>query len=510
MTNATATAEHLRQHAKITGKPVLASWIGGEAVEAGREILNQAGIPTYEYPDAAAHVFTLMWGSTYNLQGLYETPNLPVDSEFATNARERAEAIITAVRRQGRTVLTEPESKQLLSAYGIPTVKTVVAQTLDAAIAAAEELGYPIVLKLYSETITHKTDVGGVQLNLSNADAVRTAFRAIETSVCQRAGAEHFQGVSVQPMINLDGYELIIGSSLDPQFGPVLLFGTGGQLVEVFEDRSLALPPLNTTLARRMMEHTKIYTALRGVRGRQAVNITALEQLMVRFSHLVVEQKWIKEVDINPLLASPERLLALDARVIVHGLDARVCDLPRPAIRPYPTQYISPWTDEDGTQVILRPIRPEDEPLLVKFHGTLSERSVSLRYFHAMKLTARVAHERLTRICFIDYDREMALVADRKNPETGEHEIRGVGRLSKIRGCDDAEFALVISDRYQGLGLGTALLSRLIQVGRDENINQIFGDILPENIEMQRICEKLGFKMTHNVKESLIRATTDL
>jgi len=510
MTNPTATAEHLRQHAKISGKPVLASWMGGEAVDAGKQILNQAGIPTYEYPDTAAHVFTLMWRSSYNLQGLYETPNLPVDSETATNARERAEAIIAAVRREGRTVLTEPESKQLLAAYGIPTVTTAIAETSDAAVAAAEDLGYPIVLKLHSKTITHKTDVGGVQLNLRDADAVRAAFRGIESSVRERAGAEHFQGVSVQPMIKLDGYEIIIGSSLDPQFGPVLLFGTGGQLVEVFKDLALALPPLNTTLARRMMEQTKIYTALRGVRGRRPVDIAALEQLLVRFSHLVVEQKWIKEVDINPLLASPERLLALDARVIVHGLDVRVADLPRLAIRPYPTQYITSWTDEDGTQVTLRPIRPEDEPLLVNFHGTLSERSVSLRYFHAMKFTARVAHERLTRICFIDYDREMALVADRKSPETGEHEIRGVGRLSKIRDTDEAEFALVVSDRYQGLGLGTELVSRLLQVGRDENINRIFGDILPENIEMQRICEKLGFKMTHNVKESLIRAVTEL
>ena len=291
-------------------------------------------------------------------------------------------------------------------------------------------------------------------------------------------------------MIKLDGYELIIGSSLDPEFGPVLLFGTGGQLVEVFKDRSLALPPLNTTLARRMMERTKIYTALRGVRGRRSVDLAALEQLMVRFSQFVVEQKWIKEVDINPLLASPERLLALDARVIVHGLDARACDLPRPAIRPYPTQYITTWTDENGTQVVIRPIRPEDEPLLVKFHGTLSERSVSFRYFHAMKLTARVAHERLTQTCFIDYDREMALVADRKNPETGEHEIRGEALLSKIRGTDHAEFTLVVSDPYQGLGLGTELLSRLLQVGRDENINRIFGDILPENIEMHAHLRK--------------------
>src|SRR5271166_4701773 len=484
--------------------------MGGEAVEAGQEILNQAGIPSYEYPDTAAHVFTLMWGSSYNLQGLYETPNGLVDSETATNARESAEAIIAAVRRQGRTMLTEPESKQLLAAYGIPTVKTVVAETLDAAVAAAENLGYPIVLKINSETIVHKTDVGGVQLNLRDADAVRAAFRTIESSVRQRAGAEHFQGVTVQPMIKLDGYEIIIGSSLDPQFGPVLLFGTGGQLVEVFKDRALGFPPLNTTLARRMMEQTRIYKALKGVRGRRPVDLAALEQLLVRFSHLVVEQKWVKEVDINPLLASPERLLALDARVIVHGPDFRVSDLPRLAIRPYPTQYITPWTAKDGTQMVLRPIRPEDEPLLVKFHGTLSDRSVSLRYFHAMKYTARVAHERLTRSCFIDYDREMALVADRKNPETGEHEILGGGRLIKIRGTEDAEFALVVSDCFQGLGLGTELVSRLLQVGRDENIDRIFGDILPENAEMQRICEKLGFKMTYNVNKSLIRAETDL
>jgi acetyltransferase len=510
MTDATATAEHLRQFAKISGKPVLASWMGGNSVEAGDQILNRSGIPSYQYPDTAAHVFTLMWSSSYNLQGLYETPTLPADSETAETARERAEAIVAAVRRDRRTMLTEFESKQLLSAYGIPTVTTAIAEDLESAVAIAEDLGYPVVLKLHSRTITHKTDVGGVQLNLRDAEAVRGAYRAIQSTVLDRAGDGHFQGVTVQPMIKLDGYEIIIGSSLDPQFGPVLLFGTGGQLVEVFQDRALALPPLNTTLARRMMEQTRIYTALQGVRGRRAVDLNALEQLLVRFSHLVVEQRWIKEIDINPLLASPERLLALDARVILHDAEVKVADLPKPAIRPYPTQYISPWTAEDGTQAVLRPIRPEDEPLLVKFHGTLSERSVSLRYFHAMKFTARVAHERLTRICFIDYDREMALVADRKNPETGEHEILGVGRLSKLRGTNEAEFALVVSDRYQGQGLGTALLSRLLQVGRDENIDTIFGDILPENVEMQRICEKLGFKLTHNVKESLIRATTML
>jgi acetyltransferase len=444
------------------------------------------------------------------LQGLYETPNLPADSEIATNARERAEAIIAAVRREQRTVLTEAESKQLLATYGIPTVKTLVAETEEAAVATAEQFGYPIALKLHSKTITHKTDVGGVMLNLGDAGAVRKAYRAIESSVRQRAGAEHFLGVSVQPMIKLEGYELIIGSSLDAQFGPVLMFGTGGQLVEIFQDRALGLPPLNTTLARRMMEQTKIYTALKGIRGRPPVDLAALEQLLVRFSHLVVEQRWIKEIDINPLLVSHERFTALDARVIVHGPEVRASELPRPAIRPYPMQYIAPWTAEDGTKMIIRPIRPEDEPLLVKFHGTLSERSVSLRYFHVMKLSARIAHQRLTRNCFIDYDREIALVADHKNPNTGEHEILGVGRLTKIRGTGEAEFALVVSDPFQRLGLGTELLRRLIQIGRDENIERISADILPENVEMQRICERLGFKLSHNVDEAVIRAVTDL
>ena len=247
--------------------------------------------------------------------------------------------------------------------------------------------------------------------------------------------------MTVQPMIRSgDGYELIVGSSMDAQFGPVLLFGTGGQLVEVFKDRALALPPLNTTLARRMMEQTRIYTALEGVRGRKPVDLAALEQLLVRFSRLVVEQPWIKEIDINPLLATPERLVALDARIVVHGPEVRA-EAASQARDPAVSEPLRFAVDHEGqrrgwpAEVIIRPIRPEDEPLMVRFHATLSERSVYLRYFHLMKLEQRIAHERLTRMCFIDYDREMALVAERCDPATGEREILGVGRLTKILGC---------------------------------------------------------------------------
>lgn len=511
MTDPEGTAEALKPYAKVPGKPLLACWMGADQVEAGEDILNKSGIPTYKFPDTAARAFVYMWRYTYNLRSLYETPTLiDFNNQGSSSGRAKAESIIQSVRSSGRTILTEFESKQLLSAYGIPTVDTRIATTEAQAVKLAGEIGYPVVLKLYSETITHKTDVGGVQLNLRNASAVEKAWRAIESSVSKHAGKEHFQGVTVQPMIKLDGYEIIIGSSVDSQFGPVLLFGSGGQLVEVYKDRALALPPLNATLARRMMEQTKIYTALKGVRGRPPVNLAALEELLVRFSYLVVEQPWVSEIDINPLLASPERLIALDARVVVYGKDVKEDKLPKPAIRPYPVQYVSPWKLKNGTPVTIRPIRPEDEPLMVKFHQTLSEQSVYYRYFSQLKLDQRIAHERLIRMCFNDYDREIALVAEHKDPKTGTHEILGVGRLSKARGMNEAEFALIISDKYQRNGLGTELLRRLVQIGRDEKLDRITATILADNHGMHLVSKKVGFKLHRDANNQDFKAVIAL
>ena len=507
MTDPTRIAEQLKPLAKQEGKPVIASWMGGVDVAAGEEILNHANIPTFPYPDTAARAFNYMWRYSYNLKGLYETPAIPEDSTDWTPDRKLAEQTIQKTRQQGRTILSEFDSKQVLSAYGIPVARTLIARTEAEALEAADAIGYPVVLKLYSETITHKTDVGGVRLNLCGCENVKHAFAAIQKSVAEKAGAQHFQGVTVQPMIQpKDAYELIIGSSLDPQFGPVLLFGTGGQLVEVFKDRSLALPPLNTTLARRMMEQTRIYKALQGVRGRKPVDLAALEMLLVRFSALVAEQHWIKEIDINPLLASPDGLMALDARIVVHGPEVREQDIPRTAIRPYPARYVSPWTLKDGTRVTIRPIRPEDEPAMVHFHETLSERSVYYRYFHLINLEQRTTHERLTRICFIDYDREMALVAERRNPATGESEILGVGRMSKVFGANEAEIAVLISDAWQGRGLGKELLSRLLIVGADEKLDRLTADILADNRDVQRLCEKLGFSLKHSLEDDVVHA----
>jgi acetyltransferase len=285
----------------------------------------------------------------------------------------------------------------------------------------------------------------------------------------------------------------------------VLLFGTGGQLVEVFKDRALALPPLNTTLARRMMEQTKIYTALKGVRGRKPVDLAALEELMVRFSQLVVEQPWIREIDINPLLASSDRLLALDARVVLHPADTPESKLSKPAIRPYPIQYVAPWILKGGEEVQIRPIRPEDEPLMVKFHQKLSERTVYMRYFQPLKLSQRTAHERLTRICFVDYDREMALVTVRRGDD-GEPEIIAVGRLSKLHGREEAEIAALVRDEFQGKGLGTELYRRLLDVARSEKLQKVTANMLAENREMAAVCKRLGFKLKTDMEDNMVQA----
>jgi acetyltransferase len=504
MTQSTETARQLATRAEKFGKPVLASWMGAASVREGEDVLNNSRIPTYGFPDTAARVFDMLWQYSDNLRSLYETPN------FAENdvvEREHASKMIDGARGGGRTLLTEHESKELLAMYGIPTVPTVIAKSADEAVVSAQQFDFPIVLKLHSTTITHKTDVGGVKLNLQNADEVRAAFHEIETSVCARAGEQHFHGVSVQPMVKLrDGYELILGCSLDTQLGPVLLFGSGGQLVEVFKDRALGLPPLTTTLARRMIEQTRIHEALKGVRGRDPVDMASLEKLLVRFSQLVVEQRWIKEIDINPLVVSSEKMIALDARVVLHEPNTQKSELPRLAIRPYPNKYVSPFTLSDGTRVIIRPIRPEDEPKMIEFHKTLSDESIYLRYFHHIPFNERINHERLARICFNDYDRELALVAERCDENDNPCEIRGVGRLIKLRGGNEAEFAILISDQYQHQGLGRELLSRLVQFGRDEGLSQIVADILPDNTGMIRVSKQVGFTTRYDANDQLVKA----
>jgi acetyltransferase len=501
-TDAVGTAEALKTVPNPHNKPILTSWMGGAAVEDARRILNQADLPTADYPDAAALTFCEMWRHSYQLRAIYETPAQRVDLPGQQLNREETTAILRRMDAADRTLMTEVESKELLATYGINVSVTHVALSESEAVKIANKVGYPVVLKLHSHTVTHKTKVGGVQLNIRNPIAVREAWRTIESQVGEAAHRDDFLGVTVQPMIVHQGFELILGSRLDLQLGPVLVFGSGGRFAEVFQDRALALPPLTGTLARRLMEQTRVYSAIRAARGRQTIDVDALEALLVRFSYLVIEQPRIAEIEINPLIVSPDNLVAVDARAVLHAPDVELANLPRPAIRPYPNQYVSQRRLEDGTEVVIRPILPEDEPRVVEFHKTLSDRSVYNRYFVPMKLSERIAHERLARVCFSDYDREIPLVTEHRRSDSAPVEIIGIGRLSKEHLLNEGEFAIVISDAWQGRGLGRHLLELLIVVAREEKLARLFGHILTGNREMQHICRKLGFVLHHQPGDS--------
>jgi acetyltransferase len=487
-------------------KPLLASWMGGEGIAKGEALLNQQGIPTYRYPDSAVRVFNLLWKYQNNLHDLYQTPILPNSRE---NRPDRA-LVSQIINNAGvRTILSEWESLKILQAYGITVITTEIARNETEAVNIAESLGFPVVMKLYSQTIIHKSAVGGVQLPIFSATAAHKAYQAIEDNITTNVGSEHFLGVSIQPYLEIDrGYELIIGSNYDNQFGPVIICGTGGRLAEILQDYATALPPLNTNLARRLLEKTKIYQALTGINGIKPVNLGELEQIIVKFSQLVSEQPRIKSIDINPFFVNSGQLIALSASIVLHTRTTPSDKLSYPAIRPYPEQYISEWATKNGLKVLIRPIRAADEPLVRQFHHNLSEETIYYRYFHLVNLDRQTAYDRLTRICFIDYERVMALVGEINHPETGEAEIIGIGRLNKLHGVNGAEFDLLIRDNYQGQGLGTALLQRLVTIGKKEGLERIEAEILSDNRAMQTIAAKVGFSL-HKTPD-FVKAELDL
>ncbi|KAB8141999.1 bifunctional acetate--CoA ligase family protein/GNAT family N-acetyltransferase [Chloroflexia bacterium SDU3-3] len=487
------TAQQLSRYAHTIGKPLLASWMGGDMIANGARQLKQAGIPVYAYPDVAARTFSYMWQYSENLRSLYETPALPSSSPIN---RARICEIFEQADREQRTLLLEIESKHVLEAYGIPVCPTFAASSPAQAVALAETLGYPVVMKLQGAEIAHKSDLGGVRLNLQTSEQVSATFYELIATAQQHSLTSYT--VSIQPMVQGRGYELIIGSIADPQFGPALLFGAGGDLVEIHQDRAFGLPPLNTTLARRMMEQTRIFHALPGVRGRPAVDSAKLEHLMVQFSQLVIEQPRIRAIDINPLYIDSTTIAALDARITLYPPTSSLEQLPKVAIRPYPAEYISRHQLRDGSTVLIRPIRPEDEPLMIGFHQSLSEQSIYYRFFRSMSYDRRIEHERLSRVCFLDYDRELALVAIRQPADSGS-EVIGVGRLTHPRRLEDAEFALLVSDSVQGKGLGKILLGQLVDIARKEQFQRLVGYMLPENRGMIHIAEQLGFRIKRSL-----------
>ncbi len=484
-------------------KPLLACWLGGAGVRPGRDLLNQAGIPTFDSPEAAIHAFLHMVQYRRAQELLYECPEA-LPENWQPNAAAVRE-IFAGARSEEHTLLNEADAKQVLSAYGLPVVPSVPCRTMEEAVQAAAQVGFPVVVKLLSSKITHKSDVGGVQLNIHDDAAVCSAFDTIRGNVSRRGTAAAFEGVTVQPMIKDKGYELIVGSSIDRQFGPVILFGAGGVLVEIMKDSALALPPLNRTLARRLMERTQIYKALHGVRGEASVDLGALETLLVRFSQLLCDFPEIQEVDLNPILASPQRILALDARVLLARADLPENERPKLAIHPYPNQYTAPFALRDGTTVTVRAIRPEDEPLIVALHAGHSERTIRMRFFSLVKTLSR---DSLIRLCHLDYDREMALVS--VLTKDNESKILGVSRYYLHPETGTAEFALVVGDAYQRKGLGRHLLSRLIDIAKERGVRKLVGQVLRENEQMLALTASLGFSAPVSVEQGVVKVEKEL
>lgn len=390
VTNPTETAVELIKAVKAIEKkthghlqkPILAAWMGGDSVSEGFRLLNEAGIPTFSNPDEAAATFGKIWKQTEALESLYgksEHAGSEMMSPVTAENRDRCIEILKKASNDKRYLLTEAESKQVLSLYGIPIVKTLIATTPEEAAAAAIDIGAQLfAVKLNSETLTHKADVGGVKLNLK-PDQVKKAFEDIRDSVTALHGVQHFQGVTVQPMMRLDkGLELILGSTVDPQFGPLVMFGAGGTMVEIFKDTALAVPPLNSKQADNLMRQTKIYKALKGAQGKrfEGVNLGELQNVLSRFSTMVVDLvDHVAECDINPLLAMKEEFVALDARIALNRPDSKA---PTLAVRPYPLNFVSSTTLKNGKTVTIRPVHSADEDRLVKFHETLSNESVRL------------------------------------------------------------------------------------------------------------------------------------
>jgi acetyltransferase len=402
--------------------------------------------------------------------------------------------------------LTEDEAKRLLDYYNFPVVKTEVATTADEAVAFAHEIGYPVVLKILSPQIVHKTDAGGVMLDLNSDAEVKQAFDIIMHRVKAYNPNAKIVGVTVQPMITRKGYEVIIGGKTDPLFGPVILFGMGGVGVELFKDYSIGLPPLNTTLIRRMMEETKVYQLLKGYRNVPPANLKLLEETMLLFSQLLIDFPQIKEIDINPLLINEKEACILDARITVDK--AKVFRKFEPhehlVISPYPKRYETMWTLRNGQEVLLRPIKPEDEPLWLEMFQSFSEEAIRYRFFQLLKDTP---HEVRVRYCNIDYDREIAVVAELS--EENRKKILGVGRLSIEPDGKTGELAFIIVDQWQGQGLGTKIVDHVLEIAKEMGIESVYAIMLPDNHRALNLTTKMGFKLEH-LSDGTVKGVLDL
>jgi len=503
MTDPTATAKAVAQVAAKSRKPILTAWMGGHVVSRGMQVLGEAGIPTYNTPSKAVRAFMHLVSYARNLEVLHITPrNIPLGF---TMDRQRMRGLLDTILTEGNDVLSENVTKAFLEAYEIPVTKPRAARTADEAVEVARRIGYPVVMKIHSPQITHKTDVDGVELDLANDEAVHKTFEKMVSRATEIKPDAEILGVTVQKMVSLpNSFELILGTKKDPVFGSVILVGMGGTAAELFQDRALGLPPLNESLTRKMLESLKSWPLLQGYRGKPGVNIDRLIEMIMRFSYLVADYPEIKELDINPLLITPHDAIALDARLVVdrdlvsHGV--------RPyahlAIRPYPEEFVAERKMKDDMPVILRPIKPEDEPLWHDLVANCSTETIRFRFQYLFKQTT---HEMATRYCFIDYDREMAIVAEVE--EEGQRKLIGVGRLVADMEHDAAEYAVIVADQSQGRGLGGVLTDYSLEIAKKWHVKRIVAETGSDNARALALFRNRGFELDAQQEEGVVLAS---
>jgi acetyltransferase len=496
-----AVAEAVAEIKRRAAKPLLTCWMGDSSVEAGRAALRKAVIPTFRTPEAAVGAFGNIASFTQNQQLLQQTP--PPLSALAKPDIAGARLVIETVLAERRNVLTEMESKTLLAAFHIPVTRTLLARNAHEAMMIATQQGFPVALKIDSPDIAHKSDVGGVALNLHNGEAVRNAFNDMMQRVKRIKPEARINGITVQNMArSRRGREICIGLVSDDPFGPVITFGAGGTMIELIQDRAMELPPLNQFLARRLMERSRVFDTLGEWRGASPVNMEALEQVLLRVSEMVCALPQLREMDINPLIVDETGAVAVDARMVVAEQGHNQLGQGKYghlAILPYPARYEQLWPMRDGGEYLVRPIRPDDAQMLQNMVKSLSPQS---RYFRFVSQLAELPPAMLARFTLIDYDREMALVAvqqERVVDEEGEVHVKerllGVSRYVTNPDRSTCEFALVVADDMAGQGLGSRLMLSIMEVARDKGLEQIEGLVLSNNPNMLKLMRRLGFEI---------------
>jgi acetyltransferase len=480
-------ARTIIEFAQKSQKPIITSCMGGTGVMKGKELLLEHNIPNYDTPEEAVKTYIYMYRYKHNLELLYETP-----SELAIDPAPPKNNLRVTVKRaleKGTTFFGGEEAARFLSNYGIPTIRSYTALTIDEAVRRAKDIKYPVVLKVISPDIFDRADVGGLATGVKDEQQLRSEFERVTNTIRDKAPTAQITGITIQKMVEKIDYEVMLGAKRDSRFGSIILFGMGGIGAQVFKDFSIALPPLNQTLARRLMEETQVYKMLHGYRGRPPADLKKLEKIIVAFSNLIVDFPEIGEMDVNPIAISEGEVYVLDARIIIsNDMAESTSQYPHLVITPYPTRYIMPWTLPDGTEVLLRPIRPEDEPLEHEMLSTLSEESLRMRFFETIK---DITHEMHVRFCNIDYDREMAIVAEIR--EKNRRRIIGVGRLVIEPSFKSSEYAVVVHDHFHGKGLGYKLVDVLIGFAQDKGLEEVCGYVQSTNLKMLNVCNKLGF-----------------